>query len=73
MPRLDESGGAKLPAFLSPRSFMDGHTHSHAPDEWFCVRHNCWLIFYQHHPDGIEVMRVVDAVRDLPRQLRDEI
>jgi plasmid stabilization system protein ParE len=31
-----------------------------------------WLIFYQPHPDGIEVLRVVDAVRDLPRQIERE-
>jgi len=60
--RLNEQGTKKLP----------GHSHSHAPDGWFYVRHKRWLIFYQHHPDGIEVMRVVDAVRDLPHELRDD-
>jgi plasmid stabilization system protein ParE len=37
-----------------------------SPDGWFYVKHKRWLIFYQPHPDGIEVMRVVDAARDLP-------
>jgi hypothetical protein len=26
------------------------------------------LIFYQPHPEGIEIMRVIDGSRDLPRQ-----
>ena len=36
----------------------------------FMLRANGWLIFYQLHPEGIEVMRVVDAVRDLPDILK---
>lgn len=48
------------------------HVHSHAPAGWLYFRHKRWLIFHQHHRDGIEVMRVIDAVRDLPRQFRDD-
>ena len=60
--RLNEQDTKKLP----------GHSHSHAPDGWFYVRYKRWLTFYQHHQDGIEVMRVVDTVRDLPRQFRND-
>ena len=60
--RLDDHDTKKLP----------GHSHSHAPEGWLCVRHKRWLIFYQHHPDGIKAMRIVDAVRDLPAQFRDD-
>jgi plasmid stabilization system protein ParE len=37
-----------------------------SPEGWHYVRFKRWLIFYQSHPAGIEVMRVVDATRDLP-------
>jgi plasmid stabilization system protein ParE len=47
-----------------------GHKHPLAPDGWLYAKYKRWLIFYQSHPDGIEVMRVVDAVRDLPSVLR---
>lgn len=47
------------------------HSHPSAPDDWRYIRHKRWLIFYRPFDDGIEVMRVVDAVRDLPRQLRE--
>ena len=49
-----------------------GHQHPNAPEGWLYLRHKRWLIFYQPHPEGIEVLRVVDAVRDLPRQFRDK-
>jgi plasmid stabilization system protein ParE len=49
---------------------MAGQKHSDAPDSWRNVKHKRWLIFYQLHADGIEVMRVVDAVRDFPNVLR---
>jgi plasmid stabilization system protein ParE len=42
------------------------HVHPLAPPGWFYFRHKRWLIFYQHHSAGIEVMRVVDGSRDLP-------
>ena len=46
-----------------------GQRHPHAPANWRYVRYKRWLIFYQEIPHGLEVMRVVDAVRDLPAQL----
>ena len=49
-----------------------GQKHPDAPEDWFYVRYTRWLIFYKHHVEGIEVMRVVDAVRDLPSRLRDD-
>jgi plasmid stabilization system protein ParE len=42
------------------------HVHPVAPPGWYYVRHKRWLIFYQLHPAGIEVMRVIDGSRDLP-------
>jgi plasmid stabilization system protein ParE len=48
-----------------------GHEHPNAPNGWRYVKHKRWLIFFQPHPDGVEVMRVVDAVRDLPRHLHN--
>jgi plasmid stabilization system protein ParE len=46
-----------------------GHRHPHAPEGWLYLKYKRWLIFYQPRDDGIDVMRVVDAVRDLPREL----
>ena len=48
-----------------------GHRYDGAPVGWLYVRHKRWLLFYQLHSEGIEVMRVVDGVRDLPKLLRD--
>lgn len=47
---------------------LSGDVHPDAPEGWMYLKHKRWLIFYQPHPHGIEVMRVIDAVRDLPRQ-----
>lgn len=49
---------------------LSGHVHPDAPASWLYFRHKRWLVFYRPLSDGIEVMRIVDAVRDLPRQLR---
>ncbi|MAT69226.1 MAG: hypothetical protein CMJ58_06835 [Planctomycetaceae bacterium] len=43
--------------------------HPLAPSEWSYFRHKRWLLFYRLHTNGIEVMRLIDGVRDLPRQL----
>jgi plasmid stabilization system protein ParE len=43
-----------------------------APPNWRYYRYKRWLIFFQPHSQGIEVMRVVDGARDLPRALADE-
>lgn len=48
-----------------------GSSHLAAPADWRNVRHKRWLIFYQPHSQGIEIMRVIDGVRDLPRVLAD--
>jgi len=48
-----------------------GARHPAGPANWRYSRHKRWLIFYQTHPQGIEVMRVIDAARDLPRVLAD--
>jgi toxin ParE1/3/4 len=49
---------------------LPGHKHPDAPTGWLYLRHKRWLLFYQPIPDGIEVMRVIDAARDMPRSLR---
>jgi len=56
---------AALAAAQSPH----GHVHPSAPADWLYIRHKRWLIFYQPHPEGIEVHRVLDAVHDLPTEL----
>jgi plasmid stabilization system protein ParE len=50
---------------------LPGHLHPDAPKGWLYLKHKRWLVFYQPLSDGIEVMRVIDAARDLPRRLRD--
>lgn len=45
-------------------------THPLAPQGWYYFLHKRWLIFYQPHSEGIEVMRIIDGVRDLPPLLR---
>lgn len=50
--------------FASPDAVR--HRLSGAPSGWFYIRHKRWLIFYQLHAEGIEVMRVIDGSRDLP-------
>ena len=45
------------------------HQHPAAPEGWFYLQHKRWLVFYRLVADDIEVMRVVDAARDLPSVL----
>jgi plasmid stabilization system protein ParE len=47
---------------------LAGHSHSLTPPDWLYYRFKRWLIFYQPHPEGIEVMRILDGTRDLPQQ-----
>lgn len=47
---------------------LTGHVHSLAPPEWLYYRLKRWLIFYQPYPQGIEVLRIVDGVKDLPQE-----
>lgn len=42
-----------------------------APEGWLYLKFKRWLIFYQRMSDGIEIMRVIDAVRDLPGQFKE--
>src|SRR5690242_6927025 len=35
---------------------LAGHAHPDAPAGWRCLKHKRWLIFFQPHPDGIEIM-----------------
>jgi len=53
------------------KSPSSGSRHLAAPPDWRYVRHKRWLVFYQPHSQGIEIMRVVDGARDLPRALAD--
>ncbi|MEQ8788478.1 MAG: type II toxin-antitoxin system RelE/ParE family toxin [Pirellulaceae bacterium] len=48
---------------------LPGHVHPSAPQGWSYLHYKRWLVFYRPHADGIEIMRVIDAVRDLPRHL----
>jgi plasmid stabilization system protein ParE len=45
---------------------LPGLKHSVAPANWMYIKFKRWLIFYRPHLEGIEIMRVIDAVRDLP-------
>jgi plasmid stabilization system protein ParE len=44
--------------------------HPASPADWFYARYKRWLIFYRLCAEGIEVMRVIDGSRDLPRHLK---
>jgi len=46
---------------------VPGQVHPDAPPGWLYFRFKRWLIFYQPHPEGIEVLRVIDGARDLPK------
>ena len=48
-----------------------GHHHPLAPADWLYMQHKRWLIFYRYVGEDVEVMRVIDGVRDLPTQLAD--
>ncbi|MBX9790255.1 MAG: type II toxin-antitoxin system RelE/ParE family toxin [Pirellulales bacterium] len=49
---------------------LPGLHHPDAPD-WLYLKYKRWLVFYTPAADGIEIMRVIDAVRDLPRRLKE--
>jgi plasmid stabilization system protein ParE len=48
-----------------------GHAHPTSPAGWLYLKHRRWLVFFRPHPDGIEIMRVVDATRDVPATLAE--
>lgn len=47
-----------------------GHDHPDAPEGWRYVRYKRWLIFVKPSAERIDVMRIVDSARDLPRFFR---
>lgn len=47
---------------------LPGRQLSHAPADWYFFHHKRWFIFYRCHPEGIEIMRIIDASMDLLRQ-----
>ncbi len=51
---------------------LPGRTHPAAPPDWCFFHHKRWFIFYRIHPEGIEVMRIIDVAMDLPRQFDAE-
>ena len=48
---------------------LPGQRHPNAPNEWLYFKYKRWLVFYQPHPQGIEIMRIVDDSRDMPTAL----
>jgi plasmid stabilization system protein ParE len=64
--------GEELRDFIDKHAIENrpGQKHPLAPNDWYYLKFKRWLVFYRPHPDGIEVMRVIDAVRDLPSLLR---
>jgi len=47
-----------------------GHRHPDFPDDWLYFLHKRWLVLYRIHEEGIEILRVVDASRDLPHLIK---
>jgi len=41
--------------------------HPDLPPDWFYSMHKRWLIVFQEHANGIEVLRVIDGSRDFTR------
>jgi plasmid stabilization system protein ParE len=48
-----------------------GHKHPAAPERWRYMKYKRWLVFFEPHREGIEVMRIIDASRDLPAVFRE--
>src|SRR5262245_35258526 len=46
-----------------------GAHHPAIPENWLYTMHKRWLILYKPTSNGIEVMRIIDGSRDLPRAL----
>lgn len=47
-----------------------GHRHPDFPSDWRYFLHKRWLVLYQDHSEGIEILRVVDSTRDLPNVIK---
>lgn len=43
------------------------HKHPDLPPGWFYSMHKRWVITFQEHVSGIEVLRVIDGSRDFTR------
>jgi toxin ParE1/3/4 len=42
-----------------------GHRHPDFPEGWLYSLFKRWLVLYQEYDEGIEILRLVDATRDL--------
>jgi len=71
-PLTARRNGEAIHKAVNNRAAMNipGHVHPNAPDGWLCFRHKRWLVFYRSHSEGIEIMRVIDGARDLPKHFR---
>lgn len=52
---------------------QSGHRHPDFPSTWQYSLHKRWLIIYLERRQGITVIRVVDATRDLPQLFTREL
>ncbi len=70
-PLTARRNGEAIHLAVNDRAATDvpGQVHPAAPPGWVYFRFKRWLIFYQPHPQGIEVLRIIDGVRDLPKHL----
>ena len=50
------------------RESMPGQRHAAMPESWRYLKYKRWLVAYEPTTDGAVIHRVVDAVRDLPKQ-----
>ena len=50
------------------RESQPAQRHAAMPDSWRYLKHKRWLVAYEPTPEAAVIHRVVDAVRDLPRQ-----
>jgi Plasmid stabilization system protein len=46
-----------------------GHHHHLTSDSWRYILFKRWLVFFRRYSWGIEIQRVIDASRDLPKHL----
>ena len=47
---------------------LRGSRHPALPADWQYLKFKRWLIAYSQVSEGIVVQRIIDAVRDLPKQ-----
>jgi plasmid stabilization system protein ParE len=52
------------------RNPVMGHRHPDFPNDWYYVLHKRWLILYRPNKEDVDILRVVDAARDLPNVIR---